>query len=276
MQTLNLIDQSKGSIGYRMIDFPDGEPHIVLDDIDRKNVVNVICRIANPNDLFIVMQVGDILNRQGVLFSLTITYLMSMRMDRVISFNESFSLKVVANMINSIHAIVVDILEPHSTMSLDLIENSRCNSFNITLISEDVICFPDKGAAKRYERDIIHPSFKKTILYCSKERDISTGKLKGFKIENPEAYHGGSICVVDDLCDGGGTFAGIAKELRQLAPDVELNIRVMHMVNPKGISTLSEHYDKVTFSNSFYDWNKLENLPDNVTCRDLLTNEENN
>lgn len=94
MQVLNLIRPEKSSIKYKVIQFPDGEPHIVLKDIDRKDYLSVICRICNPTDLFILMQVGDILNRQGVLFSLNITYLMSMRMDRVISYDESFSLMV--------------------------------------------------------------------------------------------------------------------------------------------------------------------------------------
>ena len=36
------------------------------------------------------------------------------------------------------------------------------------------------------------------------------------------------------------------------------------MVNPKGIQTLSAHYDKVFFTNSYRDWDK-EDLPSNVT-----------
>lgn len=269
MQTLNLITPSQGVINYRMINFPDGEPHIVLEDIDRKKMVYVICRIATPNDLFVLMQVGDILNRQGVLFVLSIHYLMSMRMDRVMSFNEAFSLKVVADIINAMHAKRVYLTEPHSMMAANLIENSECRYLNINTITEDVICFPDAGAAARYAHIIHHSSFNKPILYCNKERDTSTGRLTGFKIENPEIYQGGSICVVDDLCDGGGTFAGIAKELRQLAPEAKLGIRVMHMVNPKGIEILSKHYDKVMFTNSFYDWNQSISLPNNVICEPI-------
>ena len=56
------------SVKYKVIQFPDGEPHIALKNIDRKDNLSVICRICNPTDLFILMQVGDILNRQGVLF----------------------------------------------------------------------------------------------------------------------------------------------------------------------------------------------------------------
>jgi hypothetical protein len=68
MQVLNLIRPEKSSVKYRVIQFPDGEPHIVLENIDRKDNLSVICRVCNPTDLFILMQVGDILNRQGVSF----------------------------------------------------------------------------------------------------------------------------------------------------------------------------------------------------------------
>ncbi len=35
------------------------------------------------------------------------------------------------------------------------------------------------------------------------------------------------------------------------------------MVNLNGISTLSKHYEKVYFTNSYRDWNE-EDLPENV------------
>lgn len=46
-------------------------------------------------------------------------------------------------------------------------------------------------------------------------------------------------------------------------PDRERHIYVTHMVNPKGITTLSENYKKVYFTNSYKDWDN-EVLPNNV------------
>jgi hypothetical protein len=68
MQILNLIRPEKSDVKYEVIQFPDDKPHIVLNGIDRKGDLTVVCRICNPTDLFILMQVGDILNRQGGLF----------------------------------------------------------------------------------------------------------------------------------------------------------------------------------------------------------------
>lgn len=54
MQVLNLIRPEKSSVKYKVIQFPDGEPHIALKNIDRKDNLSVICRICNPTDLFII------------------------------------------------------------------------------------------------------------------------------------------------------------------------------------------------------------------------------
>lgn len=60
----------------------------------------------------------------------------------------------------------------------------------------------------------------------------------------------------DYLYDGGGTFCGIAAEIRKVRPDVELNIFVTHIVNPKGIENLSRNFDHIWFTNSYKDWVK--------------------
>ena len=75
MKKINLINLDKSDIKYESITFPDGEPHIKLDEIDRKDEYEVICRITNPNELFVLMQVADILDRQAVRWELYITYL---------------------------------------------------------------------------------------------------------------------------------------------------------------------------------------------------------
>lgn len=264
MQILNLIRPEKSDVKYNIIQFPDGEPHIVLEDIDRKDEMLIICRITNPTDLFILMQIGDILNRQCIIFSIKILYLMSMRMDRVISYNEAFSLNVVANIINSMKPTDVIIVEPHSYRSLYLIPNN-INESGTKYISKNkdyIYVYPDAGAKIRYHNYFLHEKY----ICCSKVRDLNTGKLSGFKVENPEVIIDNpnkSFMVIDDLCDGGGTFVGIASEIKKINPDVKLSIYVTHMVNPKGIITLSENYDEVYFTNSYKDWQN-EILPNNV------------
>lgn len=76
------------------------------------------------------------------------------------------------------------------------------------------------------------------------------------------------LLIIDDLCDGGGTFCGVAKAFEKIGVSKDrLNISVIHMVNAKGIENLSKHFNHVWFTNSYKDWN---NLPDNVTLINLI------
>lgn len=267
MQILNLIRKDKSTIKYEIVKFPDDEPHITLENIDRREKVVVVCRVSNPNDLFILMQVGDILNRQGIIFRIAITYLMSMRMDRVMSFNESYSLKIVADIINNMFPEEVTVLEPHSYKVSSLIDSYYVQIQSpIPKFDNCLYILPDKGARDRYEFP------ENSTVYCTKVREPGTGKLSGFSIENPEVITNNpdkQLVVIDDLCDGGGTFAGIAAEIRKVDPNRKLSIYVTHMVNPKGISTLSENYDEVYFTNSYKDWQD-EILPNNVKVIEVI------
>lgn len=266
MKVLNLIRLEKSDIKYEIIQFPDGEPHIVLKDINRKEDISVLCRITNPKDLFILMQVGDILNRQGVKFELNITYLMSMRMDRVISYDEAYSLKVITDVINHMSPFAVHVLEPHSKKVSELIHNYWGDLIITTPdFDEYLLAYPDEGAMKRYADN------NSNVLLSSKVRDLETGKLVELKIENPEILLADNcpILVVDDLCDGGSTFVKLAVEIRKIDPKRKLSIYVTHMVNPKGIIALSENYDEVYFTNSYKDW-QLEVLPENVKVIEIV------
>lgn len=209
------------------------------------------------------LQIGDILNRHEVTFALHIYYLMSMRMDRVISFNEAYSLKIVANLINSMNPEAVNVLEPHSHKTEVLIKEFWGHlEPRIPNFTGYIPVYPDAGAVNRYQT-------LGEVLICSKTRNPDTGKLEGFHIENPELlqdedFKDFPLVVMDDLCDVGGTFVGIANKIREVNPDRKLAIYVTHMVNPKGITTLSENYDEVYFTNSYADWDEYMKLPDNV------------
>ena len=263
MHVLNLVRPEKSDIKFEIITFPDGEPHIRLEGIDRKDKVIVVCRITSPKDLFILLQTGDILNRHEVTFALHIYYLMSMRMDRVISFNEACSLKTVSDLINSMNPESVNVLEPHSHKTEALIKEFWGSlEPRIPDFTGYIPVYPDSGAVNRYQT-------LGEVLMCSKTCNPDTGKLEGFHIENPELlqdedFKGFPLVVMDDLCDAGGTFTGIADKIREVDPDRKLAVYVTHMVNPKGITALSGNYDEVYFTNSYADWDEYMKLPDNV------------
>ena len=254
------IDFTKG-VGYEVISFPDGEKHLKINKLDRKDTVEIICRITNSDDIFLLMQLSDILNRQCIVVEkITIKYLMTMRCDRLFSFEQPFSLKIVADVINSFNAKKVVIIEPHSNTCLDLIKNSEAWYTSKGLLEyPTTVCFPDKGAFTRYATNMI----MRPHIVCSKVRDVETGKITSFSIDKVYKYKQDSeIIVVDDLCDGGGTFIGIAHKLLELNPK-KLILAVTHAVQKEGIERVAGVYDEVIITNSYKDWQN-EDLPDNV------------
>ena len=264
MQILNLVHLKDSDIKYSISRFPDGEVQISLGDFSHKEQIQVKCRITNAEDLFILMQVLDILDRHEVSYVLSIYYLMGMRMDRVMDFNRPFTLKIVLNSLKNCNADNIQILEPHSDAYYDYRFGGKFTELYIednpsnTVWNGFQMVLPDAGAKERYDFQYVG-----TALTCSKIRDLTTGKILEIKIDNPEAISDKPLLILDDLCDGGGTFCGIAKAFNALnIPKERLNIAVTHMVNSKGIKNLSENFNHVWFTNSYEDW---ENLPGNVT-----------
>lgn len=263
--TLNLVKKELSDIDYKIFTFPDGEIQIELLSDIKDSIVNIECRITCANDLFILMQVGDILNRLEIKFTIAIYYLMSMRMDRVMSISRPYSLKIVMGVINSLNPQEIFVYEPHSNKLVDPgVFNDEIRNI-LDMYEDDILVYPDEGAYDRYSNQFYRPKY----IECTKIRNLETGKIEYYDIDHTALDIDGDLLVIDDLCDGGNTFRLLANSLRNKYPDKKLKIFVTHMVNPKGIETLSEYYDEVYFTNSYKDW---DNLPDNVTMIDLWKN----
>lgn len=247
MKLLNLINLDKSEIKYNLTRFPDGEPQISFpDEFDRKDSVKVICRITSAEELFILTQVGDILDRQEIVWDLFVTYLMSMRMDRVMDFNRPFSLKIVCSILNTMNYRYVTVLEPHSDRTEQLL-GDRCEAleFKHNLATQTNIVFPDAGAYQRYK--ILSNNWGHIVF--NKVRDLETGKIKEFSIgREVNCYY---PTFIDDLCDAGGTFLG---ELKERYPDSEFEIIVCHAVNIEGLVKLCNNFDRVMITNSYCDY----------------------
>lgn len=268
MVTIDLTNNNKSDIKWKRFSFNDGEVHIKFEDeLPRKEEYKVICRIKSSDDLFVLMQVGDILDRHEITYTLYIKYLMGMRMDRVMTFNEAFSLKVVANMLNTLNYEHVYIFEPHSDRTLKLIRNSEDlnmlfngdTTYPILLNKWNdvgtVICYPDKGAYKRYGVTDKFGNSKNTIV-LGKTRSVETGEITGMEIVQRNIIHKfNRIVIIDDLCDGGRTFIEANKLLKKEYPDVSIDLFVKHMVNPIGLLNATNTFDHVYITDSYDDYN---------------------
>jgi ribose-phosphate pyrophosphokinase len=206
--------------------FPNGETKLIEESIERNiNLLfpKVSFKYENDSDLIKLMFVKNYLDSltsmKNVTTTLTIYYMPYSRMDR--SENKSaFTLKYVANFINSLKFDKVIVVEPHSDVTNALIEKVEPVYTNYTLLplveeavgfnsESDYIVFPDAGASKRYTLK------NHNILVGNKHRDFQTGRIT--KLEVMGQYAGGRKAIImDDLSSYGGTFILTAQALKDM------------------------------------------------------------
>lgn len=111
------------------------------------------------------------------------------------------------------------------------------------------IIAPDKGAVQRagaVARELLLP-----IYFGTKKRNPDTGKLSEFHFED-DLDEEATYLIVDDICDGGGTFMGLADAIREEYPSVALDLYVSHGVfSGNAIKNLPKSFGKVYSTNSY-------------------------
>lgn len=271
MKILNLANPNKSEIKFR-VNFYDEVSLYIESELDHKiDFVKIYTRINNANDLFLLTQACDILNRHGLVYDLYITYLMSMRMDRVIDFNKPFSLKIVANIIKSCGARDIYVLEPHSErVHIELGSKPMYNPIDMirkvafgedSRYSTKVIVFPNSSANKRYNTG----SIDNTVVCFNNDYNLKNDKISiNVKLENEndidylKKYS--EITVYDYLCGDGEIFALIGEYIRNLNKNCTLNIVLTHVIDQNGIKNLCDKYDNITITNSYANWSSSEKL----------------
>lgn len=160
---------------------------------------------------------------------LNLPYIPNARMDRIdpaCKAEQVFTLKYFAQIINNMNFSKVFVLDPHSNVSMALINQvsefpvSEFVKRTLDMIKKEtddeiVIYTPDAGAYKRYS------SLLKTLnipfIYGEKVRNFSNGKIEGLRvITNDMDITGKSILMIDDIIAYGGTFYYSAQELKKL------------------------------------------------------------
>jgi len=207
--------------------FPGGEIHVKIKNFDNTggDNIEIVTRLNCSDDIMLLLLVSDILKKD---YSehyryLFIPYMPYQQADRDFSTGECFSLKTVANLINSMEFNKVYVYLNHSDVTPALINNctviddSTFIRFVISdlesigfLESELIILSPDSGAFKRVFKLCEKLGFKGRVETCSKSRDYTT-QLPTQKIPSFDKFS--PVLIVDDISLGGRTFINIAKEI---------------------------------------------------------------
>lgn len=277
MKTLNLQYFERSDIKYNIISFPDGEVQLNIETplINFKDEIVVKTRITNMNDLFVLLQAADIIERFEIHYYVQIMYLMTQRTDRLFSYGRPLSLKVMMNMLNQMKGHI-QILEPHN---IDAIKNySPVGAINythqaFTKPENCVYMFPDNGAVERYFTDKIQTKTCYYYFYGEKVRDVNTGEIIDYEVycSIPESdYIPNKFVVIDDLCDGGRTFITAYDKIKEQFPNATIDLEVVHAVQEGGLRKVCEKFDHVTITNSYARWENLTN----ECLRNRITNLE--
>lgn len=254
VNSLNLLDPFRTTIEYERFVFPDGQDHIKITSPISQAPVTIITPIKNASDLFVLLQATEVLRNHGVKeIRLVITYLLSARMDRRMSPGEPITLKIVAQLINLQNYDFVRVYDPHSEVSLTLINRSETipttgfiDSVLAHIDEAPLLIAPDAGASLKTEK-LAH-IFNLDVIYCTKSRSKETGYISKVKV-NAENLNGRNCLIVDDICDGGATFIGLGKELKKHNAG-NLYLAVSHGIFSKGFDQLSD-YEKIFTTNSY-------------------------
>ena len=129
--------------------------------------------------------------------------------------------------------------------------NSDNELIAATVPAQSNIVFPDHGAKDRYGSNYSHYGY----LVFKKERNLETGRIESFEIEESKNCYYSTFVFIDDLCDAGGTFLGELKVLKERYPNSKFIIIVCHVVNDKGLVNMCNNFDQVIVSNSHRDIN---------------------
>jgi ribose-phosphate pyrophosphokinase len=191
--------------------------------------IKLYCLIKTTNDLMELAMVKDAIDRINTRMVLPIElempYIPYARQDRVANTGEALGIKVFATMLNTMNFSIIKVHDAHSPVALALLERVTEVPQHVILSklyelhNQDIIVAPDAGALKKAE--LFAAKVDLPILTATKSRNTLNGQLSmpiiNYTNQITREYakeriaKGGSLVVVDDICDAGGTFIQLGK-----------------------------------------------------------------
>lgn len=123
--------------------------------------------------------------------------------------------------------------ERAAIVQVDSGARDRCIKAAEELIVDNIIVF-DK---QRTEGRITHSLRSDSLMFGPKKID--------------------TFIVIDDICDGGGTFLNVAAELKHINPSAYLTLVVTHGVFSAGFDKLREYYSEIFVHDNSFNNNHL-------------------
>ena len=246
------------NLGYREFDMVAALAEVYLPPTKIPELHVLEVKVRDSDGIIGCLLIKDALDRiSNSPVKLKLHYMPYSRQDRVCNSGEAFGLKVVANLINSAGFHSVETLDNHSDVATSLLDNVVNLDYNDILTGTELlsdiglgvltVVAPDAGSTKKIEK------FGTEFIQCLKTRNLETGSLSGFRVLNDVVD--ADLVIVDDICDGGGTFIGLTKELYNAGAHT-VQLYVTHGIFSKGLAPLYEAgITKIMSANTIYETN---------------------
>lgn len=235
-------------VDFNISKFPAGEIGVSLtSETDTKllssQIVTIFCSFQHTEEVFIIYSLVDYIRSisRGVYIVLDIPYFPAARADRDQFFDTisgqvqrySFGLNVYSEIIGNLPVDEIRVLDPHSSV-LEALLATKHKKIVVT---------------RMYGIECEH-------TYATKVRSPD-GKLLEHRLNNPNIESDKILCLVlDDICDGGATFIGLANLLDEtfVGKEIRKVLYTSHGLYTKGTNHLMEKYHILVSSNDPSDY----------------------
>lgn len=250
--------------------YPDGTSYAKSDFCEH---MYFTFKINTYEELWHLNQIIDVCNFRGLTPTITIPNLIDAQADRRFKDGESSGLKLVCNFLNNMKANF-KIFHPHNAEvvealidNVEIIDNSEFIKYVIynnlypgpgfpdpDMYSNLILMSSDAGGFKPLMKLCDKLNWKGETSSASKSRTYENGKSELTQLIGKSNFQGKDILIVDDICVYGGTFKGLAKQLKTHNCG-KLYLAVSHMtVQDLGKDPVTNYFDTVFTTNSKYDY----------------------
>lgn len=267
---------------FEIIKFATPETNVRLknsNDVPKCDDI-IVKKCMNWEDVMHLIMADDILTRNEIWVQWYIPYKPFARQDRVTALNHGNESSLLHQLIYDNHlsgrVIFLDVHSDRYQLGKFIHQLSPIEFYNPFGVGDYYLVgsskhydpgfhfiVPDKGAQKKVSKLFA----KVDLTYCDKKRDPITGKLSGFVV--PEIKTNKPLVLIDDICDGGGTFIGLAEHLQKYRSKIKLILYVTHGLFTKGTDELLKFFDEIVTTNSVYE----KPSSDKVKVLDVLSEE---
>lgn len=252
--------------------FAGGEQHVSLKNIPmnkndgmigfKEPEVEIYARLQSSTSLVNLLLVTEVLNRIATQNPkrLIIPYFPYARQDRVTVSTEAFSLQCLATLLNIPIYDKIITYDIHSRVAFEYMKARLVEVPQLELVKghpgviefvnceSPIILAPDKGALAKSQ--LIATHFGLPLIHAEKMRSLVEGKILSHTVNSLQFVKDKNVLICDDICDGGITFIGLAKQLKEAGAN-QVGLYVTHGIFSKGYDVFNGLIDRIFSTDTF-------------------------